>query len=418
MTALDTTAPTLDSAKTALREHAKRIEVDPRTNSVFAYAQDLFRALETDQLTLADLQQTSEAVYGDLILARAERFRKQHDAASDVTARLQTLAEKGWDAFKTLVETPLGGVVFTAHPTFALSPTIRKSFAKHVSENSAASAQALRAAVSEDGRAWSKSISLLGEHDEAQDTILHAQSALSAYACSVLDVAKQAFPDKWRTLQLNLPTLASWVGYDLDGRTDIHWSQSFALRLQEKAVQLSRYVTDIETLADRAGGDTKARLSVLSEQLAAAASLTEAEAEIFAEDLTVPDNLVRAANQLTAEQSDRLVSAAPVIETLRSLAATAPVIPPQTYSPLKNPSPSLLPHHHLIATNQQKILSMIFWGGILLLRSCAACLGLEYELGLRSTTMGIKIGAQWVDNSALKFYNVRITREHVEQVRG
>ncbi|CAN0604714.1 unnamed protein product, partial [Ectocarpus sp. 12 AP-2014] len=145
--------------------------------------------------------------------------------------------------------------------------------------------------------------------------------ALPIYATLVLDIARKAFPTQWRKLKLSVPTLASWVGYDLDGRTDIHWSQSFALRLQEKAVQLSRYVTDLEALIDRSAGETKAQLSTLSERLAAAASLTEAEAEIFAEDLTVPDNLVRAANQLTGEQSDRLVSAAPIIEELCALAA-------------------------------------------------------------------------------------------------
>ena len=64
MTALDTHAPTVENAKAALRTHAERIAADPRTNSVFAYAQDLFRALETDQLTLADLGQTSQSVYG------------------------------------------------------------------------------------------------------------------------------------------------------------------------------------------------------------------------------------------------------------------------------------------------------------------------------------------------------------------
>lgn len=322
MTALDTHAPTVENAKAALRTHAERIAADPRTNSVFAYAQDLFRALETDQLTLSDLRQTSQSVCGDLILARADRFRKQHEAASTLQDRLNDLASRGWEHFKTVVETPLGGVVFTAHPTFALSPTVRATFAAHVSTNTASSAQALRDAVQEDGRAWSKSISLLGEHEEAQDTITNAQAALTAYAKRVLDVARQAFPDQWRTLRLSVPTLASWVGYDLDGRTDIHWSQSFALRLQEKAVQLSRYVTELRELSDAANGDTKQALNALSEKLEAAATLTEAEAEIFSEDLTEPDNLVRAANQLTAEQPDRIVSAQPIIDTLAALAAS------------------------------------------------------------------------------------------------
>lgn len=321
MTALDTNAPTVDQAKTALRDHADRISVDPRTNSVFAYAQDLFRALEAGELTLEDLSSTSQAVYGDLILERANRFRDQHEQGFDLASRLQALAEQGWDTFKAAIETPLGGIVFTAHPTFALSPKIRSAFAAHVSTNSATSASALRESVREDGRTWSKTISLLGEHEEAQATIANAQNALTAYASNVLDVARRAFPEQWRTLRPSVPTLASWVGYDLDGRTDIHWSQSFALRLQEKAVQLSRYVSELQGLAEQASGDTKAALDSLCETLEAASTLTEAEADIFGEDLTQPDNLVHAANQLTTPQPDRLVATGPILDQLYNIAS-------------------------------------------------------------------------------------------------
>ncbi|MEO0700046.1 MAG: phosphoenolpyruvate carboxylase, partial [Pseudomonadota bacterium] len=289
---------------------------------MFAYAQDLFRALESGALTLEDLEQTSQSVYGNLIIERAAQFRRQHQVTKDLDQRLSALANQGWDAFQTLVERPLGGVVFTGHPTFALSPNIRAAFAEHVSENTETSGDALRKSITADGRAWSKSISLLGEHAEAQATITHAQDALTAYATRVLDIARRTFPDTWRTLKLSLPTIASWVGYDLDGRTDIHWSQSFALRLQEKAVQLSRYVVDLTALQDRATGDTQATLSGLIEQLDAAAVLTQAEAEVFSEDLTLPDNLVQAANLLTAAQTDRIIHAQPIIETLRALAAS------------------------------------------------------------------------------------------------
>ncbi|MEM9178554.1 MAG: phosphoenolpyruvate carboxylase, partial [Pseudomonadota bacterium] len=320
MTALDTKAPTLTEAKDSLRRHAERIAVDPRTNSVFAYAQDLFRALEAEKITLSDLDATAQSVFADLVLARAERFRRQHDETTDLASRLDALAAQGWETFRSWMETATGGIVFTAHPTFALSRDVRATFAAHVTDMSDASASQLRSAVSNDSRAWSQSISLLGEHDEAQDTITHAQTALSKYASLVLDTARRAFPDQWRSLKPSVPTLASWVGYDLDGRTDIHWSQSFALRLKEKAVQLSRYVTDLQAMIDQADGATKDALVALSGRLDAAATLTEAEAEIFSEDLTQPDNLVRAANQLTAEQSDRLTEAQPVIDQLREIA--------------------------------------------------------------------------------------------------
>jgi len=321
MTALDITAPLLSDAKTVLRKHAERIASDPRTNSVFAYAQDLFRALEAGDIDLDQLNAAAQSVYGDLILARAEYFRRQHEDTPDVSKRLKDLSAKGWDVFRDAMETPAGGVVFTGHPTFALSRDVRAAFANHATQMSDVSAAALKSAIAEDGRAWSKSISLLGEHDEAQATITHAQTALAKYADLVFDTARHAFPEKWRTLTPSLPTLASWVGYDLDGRTDIHWSQSFALRLKEKAVQLSRYVTDLQAIIETAAGDTKASLSALSQRLDAAASLTEAEAEIFSEDLTKPDNLVRAANQLTADQPDRLTATQPIIDQLRDLAA-------------------------------------------------------------------------------------------------
>ncbi len=319
MTALDTKAPSLADAKAALRDHSKRIAHDPRTNSVFAYAQDLFRALEQGDISLDDLGTTTQSVFGDLILARADRFRRQHEDSSDLAKRLDALAAQGWDVFRQATETPTGGIVFTAHPTFALSRDARAAFASQVSDASEASANALKTAIKQDGRAWSQSISLLGEHDEAQDTIAHAQTALSAYASLVLDVARRAFPDKWRSLMPRVPTLASWVGYDLDGRTDIHWSQSFALRLKEKAVQLSRYVSDLQAIMEQAGGDTKAALSEISDALEAAASLTEAEADIFSEDLTNPENLVHAANQLTSEQPDRIIKTQPIIDQLRAI---------------------------------------------------------------------------------------------------
>lgn len=319
MTALDTKAPSLADAKAALRDHSKRIAHDPRTNSVFAYAQDLFRALEQGEISLDDLGTTTQSVFGDLILARADRFRRQHEDSSDLAKRLDALAAQGWDVFRQATETPTGGIVFTAHPTFALSRDARTAFASQVSDATEASANALKTAIKQDGRAWSQSISLLGEHDEAQDTIAHAQTALSAYASLVLDVARRAFPDKWRSLMPRVPTLASWVGYDLDGRTDIHWSQSFALRLKEKAVQLSRYVSDLQTIMEQAGGDAKAALSEISDALEAAASLTEAEADIFSEDLTNPENLVHAANQLTSEQPDRIIKTQPIIDQLRAI---------------------------------------------------------------------------------------------------
>ena len=320
MTALDNTAPTIPAAKDRLREHAKRIEFDPRTNSVFAFAQELFQQLESDAISLGDLRETALAVYGDRILARSERFRRQHTDGPKIEDRITELADSGWESFKTMVETPLGGVVFTAHPTFAMSRPTRAAFAEHVTQKSDTSAAALTQSIREDGRAWSASISLPGEHDEVQETITHAHTALTLYAEKVLSVAREKFPDTWRSLNISVPTIASWVGYDLDGRTDIHWSQSFALRLQEKAVQLARYTEALATLAAASSGATAETLSKLQDKFSRAANLTAEEATTFSADLTDADNLVAAANALTAENADRIVATAPYVAELQATA--------------------------------------------------------------------------------------------------
>ena len=126
-----TTPKTLASAQLFLREQAARIEIDPLTNSVFALAQTLFRDLERGDAKISDLSKLADEVHLDLIEERAERFRDQHSggkaktAWASLTEELEALAGQGFEAFKARVEQATGGIVFTGHPTFALSRDLR-----------------------------------------------------------------------------------------------------------------------------------------------------------------------------------------------------------------------------------------------------------------------------------------------------
>lgn len=327
MTALDKTKPiTVTAAKEALRAYATRIDYNPQTNSVFSFAGELFQQLEDGHTDIDTLGSVVHEIFVDLIEARADLFRKQHSAEdagpwAGAIARLEAIAAEGWDTFKTTIETPIGGIVFTAHPTFALSRTLRQQLANHVTSPSDDTDRDLRAGLMEDGRNWSKQISLSGEHDEAQAAITHAQHALNTYAGHVFDIAAAHFPDQWQTLRPYLPTVASWIGYDLDGRTDIHWSQSFALRLQEKATQLGRYTAQLSELVEAATGETKQALQTLRDQIEAAAALTQDEATVFAKDLRDPTNLVEAANYISTPNPARINSAKTILEALNTVMA-------------------------------------------------------------------------------------------------
>ena len=310
----------LESAQGFLREQATRIDIDPMTNSVFALTQMLFRSLEDGRASLADLSNLANEVHLELIDQRASRFRAQHAGADEKAAwaplkeRLEEIAAQGFEPFRAAVEQPRGGLVFTGHPTFALSTELRAAFAAHVGKPTKSSRAALAKLIRTDSRAWNRSISLYGEHEEAQAALENAAGAQHRMGEVILAVAKSAFPDRWRDLRPALPTLASWVGYDLDGRADIHWSQSLTFRLSEKALQLERYAVRTEEIIARYG---KAQaLPGLARRLRGAAKLTRSHADLFARDLTDADNLVAAANALTEHDAHTLLDAAEITRVL------------------------------------------------------------------------------------------------------
>lgn len=316
----------LDNAQAFLREEATRIEIDPMTNSVSALAQTLFRNVESGKIRLSDLSKLADEVHLDLIEARATRFRAQHADAKpktcwgDLTLQLEALAAKGFDAFREVVEQKTGGIVFTGHPTFALSQALRDALADHVVSATKTSRNALMRQIRTDCRDWNDAISLKGEHAEVQAALAHAAAAQLAYAKTVIEFARKAFPEDWRSLRPYLPTLACWVGYDLDGRADIHWSQSLTFRLTEKAVQLERYADHLESIS---GSQKIAALAKLTQRLKAAAEQTATHAALFSADLTNPDNLVPAANALTEHSRRTILDAGEIISVLDQVVAKA-----------------------------------------------------------------------------------------------
>ena len=66
---------------------------------------------------------------------------------------------------------------------------------------------------------------------DTQNGILNIQQALTDVNRQILCVAREVFPDDWTSLTPNVLSLYSWVGYDIDGRTDISWGDAIRLRL-------------------------------------------------------------------------------------------------------------------------------------------------------------------------------------------
>lgn len=300
---------------TALRAYADLIGTNPQTNSVFLLAQDLFTSLGTGETTPASLVALAQDIGRDLARSRAKTLRGQHglDAADiwdPVEDTLNTSLENGFDTYRTTVEKPLGGLVFTAHPTFAYDDATYEQLAGlavgELENTDKLSASRPRTSVTLDD-----------EHAATQTAIGNAQASARHYLSRVFAKALDAFPEDWHRLRPVAPTIASWVGYDLDGRSDISWSKSFANRLREKADQLDRYLTALDPIAATAGPE----LAKLRETISRALTLSRLEAAAFdaaGDDLAAQ---VEASNLLTTAHPDRLTELAGARDTLLVAAA-------------------------------------------------------------------------------------------------
>ncbi|MEM5518362.1 phosphoenolpyruvate carboxylase [Henriciella sp. AS95] len=314
-----TTALDLATVQETLRKYAAEIDSDPLTNSVYSLALSLFQDLDCGKQTLEDLEPLIDDIHFKLLCDRADRFRAQHTAVGEgeawsvVRARLEAAAQDGFDAFSKAAGRAHGGIVFTAHPTFALSKTLRQAFAGYASQKSDETLSTLQADANDPHKDWPSEITLQSEHEETQSAIQHARDAARKYAELVVDVARTSFDESWRDFRPVLPTIASWVGYDLDGRTDIHWSQSIALRLGEKAAQLGYYAERLRAI------DHNGALDELASKLDAAQDHTAKAAHLFDGDLGDPATLIAAANFLTADSDAKIVDSADIIAPLDAL---------------------------------------------------------------------------------------------------
>jgi phosphoenolpyruvate carboxylase len=91
------------------------------------------------------------------------------------------------------------------------------------------------------------------------------------------------YPERWTELDPRLLTLASWVGYDLDGRSDIPWTMTFAKRLGVQVLQLERYHAEAQSLRALVDGASPVRdlLDLLEARLALAIKQAQGEIEVF-----------------------------------------------------------------------------------------------------------------------------------------
>jgi len=303
---------TVSGLRERLRQLHARTAETPLFNPVFQLSHDLSRELDSGALDLAAMEALVSELECEALQARAARLRRL-TAPTDPAGNLARIAallndEDSFGEFRRRWEKPLLHAVFTAHPTFLLSPLEADSVAE-----AALADDPMAATVCMVPKAGPP-ITLAFEHDEALAAIARAGAARDRINAAFLAHARTRWPGRWLDFRPLPFRFATWVGYDMDGRTDISWTTSIAFRLHEKARRLASYAATLGAIDPGHG-----LLPSIDGAQAHAAEM----ADLFAQPLTEPDALAAAANRLTADHPHKLLSLTPMIAALEDEAKTA-----------------------------------------------------------------------------------------------
>lgn len=317
----------------ALREGLKDA---PSANPVAQGAFEISRRLEAGDLRLERLAATARLLADDAFFDRAERLgdylglAEGQDLEADMAAVVARLCRDGqgealpFEDFQAFWRRAAFGIVFTAHPTFGLSRGLHTV----ITDLAGGEQQAREAALVRLGELEHEpeaEITLAREHAWAQEALANATRALDCLTAILIEEARRRYPQDWRRFDPMPVTLASWVGYDLDGRTDIHWWDSFLFRLSEKQAQLQRLRQGLAALrqAHDFSAEPDSKLQALEAFLGRVLERCQRDAEAFAQ---VPHDLesgmaalAEAANLLTEAGADRLVDPAELGQRLSEI---------------------------------------------------------------------------------------------------
>lgn len=277
----------------------------PLFNPVSQLGLELSREIEAEKINLDTIEGIISKFECDALQTRA---RKLHSLLAPVEfgknleifdALLEKSAKnKDFKSFCEFWSSPLLHAVFTAHPTFLLNASQSESVANAASSGDVTSAICEIRPTFED-------INLDYEHKAAMGSIERAAIARSKINKRIIAFAKQYYEQDFTNILPSPFKFATWVGYDMDGRTDIGWHTSLRYRLLEKAAKLNSYISELEQIG----------LKDIARKLEKAFDKTIKFAdELGGFDLS-PAAISEFANRFTSD-TEKLISLKPIIEEL------------------------------------------------------------------------------------------------------
>ncbi len=233
-------------------------EKDPFSNSITMLALDISRRLEKNKLNYSALEALIQRLAVGSFGLRADRLKSyigKIDKKQNIEIIKKIIKDLAFEEKKKItfqefnrkISKEIFGIVLTAHPTFGMTYNMMLELAKLATSknnNKNLSDKELKGIVKEVFKTEQrpeKKITLDFEHNLSMSALKFLQASLRSFYEVIIDVSKKLFPGNYHRITPQIFRLHTWVGYDVDGRGDIFWSDSFSKRLKVKVEQLDIY---------------------------------------------------------------------------------------------------------------------------------------------------------------------------------
>jgi phosphoenolpyruvate carboxylase len=264
-----------------LQTHRERVEIDAGANPIKLLAGEIRGLIQAGALDRDALSRLVRRLTAQAFAARARRmddYLGETDPAKNREQVARLVTKMLHDAAGALlpVETVrerlsrrLYGLVLTAHPTFSLALPLQRDLIRLTigradnGELLDAKARAeLMERVERANHRPEQRLDLDLEHAQSMEVIDNLRRALSEIYGIVFDVLDAHYPADVHSVTPRLLNLASWVGYDTDGRSDIGWFITYGKRIRLQLDQFA-HVAEVIGRLRREGSHSGNTLSVL-----------------------------------------------------------------------------------------------------------------------------------------------------------
>ncbi|MGQ4274592.1 phosphoenolpyruvate carboxylase [Terrihabitans sp. B22-R8] len=311
----ETTRSSVSDLLTLTENLRERADLDPFGNPVLAIALAISRRIEDGKLSEDEIGRVIGVLRDEAFRDRAQRLAHYVGGTNADASRqsYEKLAGRltGKDAKpggltrnRAQFERTRFAAVFTAHPTFSAPAPVLKALAEQACGHED---------VSHFASHRPQVPTLEDEFNQAITAITNGRDAIDQLNLALLAAARRIWPEEWTSIVPRAVILASWVGYDTDGRVDINWWDTLRLRLRMKHLQLTRLENTLRAFPT--AGKLVERLEL---------ALRRVESQIdAAPDRADPDVVADFAAELIDGRDEALVGTEPLMDLFEQAIAEA-----------------------------------------------------------------------------------------------